>query len=252
MKVVKVATVRGLTHLGSLLLFIVLLLVYVSTVSCGATNMTIIKKMELQCFRVENILNAFQLFWMKVLLLPATFSTSALNDLLAKCVYSAFSHYYPQYDPCTKGLMAESFPPACLQGKIIDRMCEQTGTRSPSCFPKRGDIMQPGWPFLTKIVWLLPAQENKKEKRDGWESNAVFLNHTSDHMALSYNNRQMQKRRLEGSQSQNMICYKLLCPNVRLLLRQEVILYQKLDSLAWLMVYFFRRKKKATTGPCTD
>ena len=38
-------------------------------------------------------------------------SASGSNDLLAKCVYSVFSHYYPQYDPCSKGLMVEfSFP----------------------------------------------------------------------------------------------------------------------------------------------
>lgn len=53
---------------------------------------------------------------------PLSFSPSGSNDLLAKCVYSVFSHYYPQYDPCTKGLMAENFPPARLHRKIIDHM----------------------------------------------------------------------------------------------------------------------------------
>lgn len=77
------------------------------------------------------------------LLLPFV---SGWNDLLAKCVYSAFSHYYPQYDPGAKGLMVENvplppthlLPPAPttrLHREIIGRIWERLA-RVSSCFAK--------------------------------------------------------------------------------------------------------------------
>lgn len=74
-------------------------------------------------------------YMLTLLMQEAGVSTSGSNDLLAKCVYSVFSHYYPQYDPCTKELMAEILTPAQLHRKIIDRMWKKLA-RVSSCFPK--------------------------------------------------------------------------------------------------------------------
>lgn len=98
------------------------------------------------------------------------FSAPGRSDLLAKCVCSVFSHYYPQYDPCPKGLMAENFPPDRLHPKNNWSHVRATGT----CFLHfsffflflyRGDIILSGRLFVTEITWLFPVVNLKTKKR---------------------------------------------------------------------------------------
>ena len=102
--------------------------------------------------------------------------------------------------------------------------------------------MRSGCLFVTKIAWLLPVLKKAKERwmrgqcRSQWGTAAV--NHTSNHVALSF----------KGWWSQNysfgvkpeLICFTSWISNAMSLHRQEIVLHQKLDLSAELMVYNFQ------------